>query len=437
MKRNIYKKLLSWKNSDRRKPLILQGARQIGKTYILRDFAKREYNQSIYINFEDSSKLINVLKEELSVTEILKYLKIFHGQEIIPNKTLIFFDEIQSAPYILKSLKYFQEKFNEYHIVTAGSLLGVTLTGKTSFPVGKVNFLDMYPLSFSEFLTALGEEVLLTLIPASLDEIIPMREGVHAKLIEYLKLYYFIGGMPEVVNDYCRNENFSRVREIQLELIKTYLNDFSKHTTKSEAIKIRQIWSSIPLYLGKENKAFVFSAIKASARAREYETALQWLLDAGLILKVSNISRPLKPLSAYIVKQFKIYFLDVGLLGAITDVHPDTIMTNDELFTHFKGALTENFVAQELIMSSKPYYWSNQGKAEVDFIINNKKEVYPLEVKAGINLNSKSLKIFDELFSPSILLRSSLANFEKNNKYIDIPLYALSKILNNLNTCKN
>ena len=425
MKRLIYKQLLAWKNSDRRKPLILRGARQTGKTYILKEFGKREYKNYIYITFEENSELTELLRDNLKVEDIVQYITIYTGQKIIPRKTLVIFDEIQAAPNILQSLKYFNEKFNDYHIATAGSLLGVILTGGTSFPVGKVNFLDLYPLSFEEFLGALNEDNLLSIIPKTSNQLNPLPEVFHKQLINLLKLYYYIGGMPEVIVDYIKHKDLKRVRTIQLELIDTYLNDFSKHTTKTEAIKIRRIWDSIPLHLGKENKAFVFAAIKSSARARNYEIALQWLLDAGLIIKTENISRPLVPLNAYTENQFKIYLLDVGLLGAMTNLRPETIIIKNDLFTHFKGSLVENFVFQEISRNTTPYYWSNEGKAEVDLVINFKGEIYPVEVKAGINLKAKSLALYDTLFNPKILFRSSSANFNKKDKIIDIPLYAL------------
>ncbi len=433
MKRIIYDKLIEWKKSDRRKPLILRGARQIGKTYILKKFAEKEYENYVYVNFEKKSELVDILNEDLSVEKIIERISIFTGEEIIPEKTLIFFDEIQASPNILRSLKYFNEDFNEYHVVSAGSLLGIILSGKISFPVGKVNFLDMYPLSFEEFVIALGKERFLATIPKNFNQILSNKIKsdsfiFHESLVEMLKLYYFIGGMPEVIADYIEHKNFKRVRLIQNELIETYLNDFSKHTTKNEAMKIRQVWDSIPLHLGKENKTFIFSAIKSSGRARDYEIAMQWLLDAGLIIKIHNISLPLIPLNAYVKPQFKIYLIDVGLLGAMTNLPQKSIIIGDELFTHFKGSLVENFVFQEITKTVKPYYWSNENKAKIDLIIEYNGDIYPVEVKSGINLKAKSLKVYDKLFSPKILLRSSISSFNKGDRIIDIPLYALSSV---------
>ena len=425
MRRNIYKQLLDWKKSDRRKPLILRGARQTGKTYILKAFGENEYKNYVYINFEEDSELSELLRDNVKGDKVIQYISIYTGIKIIPEETLIIFDEIQAAPNVLQSLKYFAENLNEYHIATAGSLLGIILAGKLSFPVGKVNFLDMYPLSFEEFLRAVSEGGLLDIIPKNFEQVKPIPVLFHKKLVELLKLYYYIGGMPEVVRDYIKYHDFKRARKIQLELLDSYLNDFSKHTTKLEAIKIRQIWNSIPLHLGKENRAFILSAIKSSARSREYESALQWLLDAGVIIKTENISRPLVPLNAYVENQFKLYLLDVGLLGAMTNLQPKTVIIKNELFTHFKGALVENFVFQEISINGKPYYWSNKGQAEIDLIIDVEGMIYPVEIKAGINLNSKSLNSYDKLFNPELLLRSSFVNFSIKGKVVDIPLYAL------------
>ncbi len=431
MKRDIYNKLVGWKNSDRRKPLILRGARQTGKTYILEKFGKNEYTNYIYINFERKSKLTDILKGDLTTEEIIENISVFTGKKVMPEKTLIFFDEIQLAPRVLRSLKYFNEDCNEYHIVSAGSLLGLILSRdkEISFPVGKINFLDMYPLSFKEFVLALGEERFLSVIPDNFDEIKPLKSIFHDKLIDLLKLYFFVGGMPDVVADYIKHKNFKRVRVIQKEIINTNLNDFSKHATKSETMKIRQIWNSIPLHLGNENKVFIFSAIKNSARGKDYEIAMQWLLDAGLIIQVKNISRPLLPLMAYTDLHFKIYVLDVGLLGAMTNLNQKSLVVKTELFSHFKGALVENFVIREISRSTVPYYWSNKGKAEIDLVMEHEDRIYPIEIKSSINLKAKSLGIYNETFSPKLLLRSSTANFNKGDNIIDIPLYALNSIV--------
>jgi len=428
MKRNLYRSLVEWKHSDRRKPLVLRGARQVGKTYLLKQFANNEYENHVYVNFEDTSKISAALREDLGAERIIEYLSILSGATIRPEKTLIIFDEIQSSPQTLKSLKYFNEQLNEYHIAAAGSLLGIALAGTKSFPVGKVNFLDLYPLSFSEFLGAIGKENMLDVLPDMQLGIKSIPEIFHLELIELLKKYCFIGGMPEVISDYVEHQDVKRVREIQIELLRSYTNDFSKYTSKNEARKIKQIWESIPLHLSKENRSFVFSAVQQSARAREYESALQWLHDAGLIIRVQSISKPLLPLKAYIEKAFKVYLLDVGLLGAMTRLTQETIAFGNELFTHFKGALTENYVMQELIPSLDLYYWASNGIAEIDLIANIGEDVYPVEVKSGLNLRAKSLQSYDKKYNPSRLIRCSLGNFNASGKLIDIPLYAVERL---------
>jgi predicted AAA+ superfamily ATPase len=425
MKRELYRSLVAWKHSDRRKPLILRGARQTGKTYLLKEFATNEYENYVYVNFEEQSGMSAALKEDIGVERIVEYLGILAGQAIVPGETLIIFDEIQSSPQTLRALKYFNEKLNEYHIVAAGSLLGIALAGAKSFPVGKVNFLDLYPLSFSEFLTALNKESLLAILPDIRLSVKPIPDVFHAELLELLKKYFFIGGLPEVVADYVEHRDIKRVREIQVELLRSYANDFAKHSSPAEALKIKQIWDSIPLHLSKENRKFVFSAVKHSARAREYETALQWLQDAGLIIKVQRISKPLLPLNAYTEKAFKVYLFDVGLLGAMTRLKPETVVFSNELFTHFKGALVENYAMQQLGPVFDLYYWASSGKAEVDLVVQAGDEIHPIEIKAGVNLRAKSLKNYDDKFSPKRLVRCSLVNFSTSGTLIDIPLYAL------------
>ena len=428
MKRKLYQSLVAWKYSDRRKPLILRGARQTGKTYLLKEFAINEYANYVYVNFEDNSGMSDALKEDIGAERILEYLGILSGQTIVPEKTLIIFDEIQSSPQTLKALKYFNEQLNEYHIIAAGSLLGVALAGAKSFPVGKVNFLDLYPLSFTEFLTALNKENLLDILPKLHLGIKAIPDVFHTELLELLKKYFFIGGMPEAVADYVENKDVKRVRDIQGELLRSYTNDFAKYSSSSEALKIKQIWESIPLHLSKENRSFVFSAIKDSARAREYETALQWLQDAGLIIKARSLSRPLIPLNAYTEKSFKIYLFDIGLLGAMTQLKQETIAFKNELFTHFKGALVENYAMQELHPSLKLYYWTSRGKAEVDLVINIGDKIIPIEIKAGLNRRAKSLKSYAEKYNPEQLVRCSLGNFNTNGNLIDIPLFALNRL---------
>jgi len=425
MKRDLYQSLVAWKHTDRRKPLILRGARQTGKTYLLKEFATNEYQNHVYVNFEEQSGMSDALKADLGVERIVEYLGSLSGQTIVPGETLIIFDEIQSSPQTLRALKYFNEKMNEYHVVAAGSLLGVALAGAKSFPVGKVNFLDLYPLSFSEFLTALGKEQLLDVLPDIRHGVKAIPEVFHAELLELLKKYFFIGGLPEVVADYVEHGDVKRVRDVQMELLRSYANDFAKHSSPTEALRIKQIWDSIPLHLSKENRSFVFSAVKHSARAREYEMALQWLQDAGLIIKVQSLSKPLLPLHAYAEKAFKAYLFDVGLLGAMSRLKPEALVFTNELFTHFKGALVENYAVQQLGPFFDLFYWTSSGRAEVDLVVQTDDDVLPIEIKAGINLKAKSLKIYDEKYSPKQLVRCSLGNFSSSGKLIDIPLFAL------------
>jgi len=371
----------------------------------------------------------DALREDIGAERIIEYLGILSGKTIVPGETLLIFDEIQSSPQTLKALKYFNEKLNEYHVIAAGSLLGIALAGTKSFPVGKVNFLDLYPLSFQEFLTALDKEKLLSVLPDLHLGARAIPDVFHGELLELLKKYCFIGGMPEAVADYVENRDVKRVRDIQTELLRSYANDFAKHSSPSEALKIKQIWESIPLHLSKENRSFIFSAIKHSARAREYETALQWLQDAGLILKVQSLSKPLLPLNAYTEKAFKIYLLDVGLLGAMTQLKQETITFQNDLFTHFKGALIENYAMQELKPVFDLYYWASGGKAEVYLVINVDDKIVPVEIKAGINRKAKSLKSYDDKYNPPRLVRCSLGNFGINGKLMDIPLFAINRLM--------
>jgi predicted AAA+ superfamily ATPase len=427
MKRDIYDKLLLWKHDKYRKPLVLRGARQVGKTYILSAFAK-EYPHSLYINFEEMPEIIPIFADNLSPSNIINQLQIKFGTSIEPANTLLIFDEIQECPEALNSLKYFNEKANEYHVVSAGSLLGVKLNRTKGFPVGKVDFLDLKPLSFFEFLDAMGEDRLRKLF-ASIDEFELISETLHQQAIALLKQYFIVGGMPEAVKIYAKEKDFTQARKVQKSIAEAYALDFAKHATATEVMKIMAIWDSIANQLAKENKKFIFSALKKSARAREYETAIQWLVDAGLIYKSFNISTPKIPVANYANKNiYKIYMLDVGLLGYMSRLPIDIMVREHQLFVEFKGALTENFVAQELISSrfDKLYYWSSEGQAEVDFVLPYELEVYPLEVKAGISTRKKSLLAYGEKYQTKILSRATLMNLKKNGVICNYPLYLVS-----------
>jgi predicted AAA+ superfamily ATPase len=430
MERKFYQKLLKWKESDLRKPLVLRGARQVGKTYILMDFAKREYADYVYLNFDENPHFASFFAENLDPDRIIKELNIYFKKTIRPGSTLIILDEIQECPQALACLKYFCEKKNEYHLTTAGSLLGVKLT--KGFPVGKVNFLDLAPMNFFEFLLAIGEKELVSMLeemrqPKAISEIF------HNKLVTFLKYYFIIGGMPESVATYLKTQNFEQVRDVQKEILDAYILDFTKHAPKEEVMKIMAVWGSIPNHLAKENKKFIFSAIRKSARAREFETSIQWLKEAGLVVKANRISTSKLPLNAYSDKQaFKVFLLDVGLLGTMSKLDPRIVLEENRLFQEFKGSLTENFVAIELHDKhfDELYYWISEGKAEVDFVISTEQHIFPLEVKAGFSKKKKSLLVYDEKLSkeenaPLVLSRASLRNFAFDGKIINYPLYGI------------
>lgn len=431
MERQFYQKLLRWKASNLRKPLVLRGARQVGKTYLLKDFAKKEYSDHVYINFDEEPQFASIFNENLDPNRIIKELNIYFKKTIEPGSTLIVLDEIQECPQALASLKYFCEKRNDYHVASAGSLLGVKLT--KGFPVGKVNFLDLAPFNFFEFLEAIGEIELVNMLK-QMEKPEAISEIFHNKLLSHLKYYFIVGGMPEAVDIYIKTDNIAQVREVQKEILDAYMLDFAKHAPKDEVIKIMTVWESVPNQLAKENKKFIFSALRQSARAREFETSIQWLKSAGLIIKANHISTPKLPLDAYSDKQaFKIFLLDVGLLGAMSKLDPRIILQGDQLFQEFKGALTENFVALELHDNHFDglYYWTSEGIAEVDFVISTEQHIFPLEVIAGISKKKKSLIVYDEKFSKEenphpVLSRASLRNFAYDGKVINYPLYAIN-----------
>lgn len=428
MKRDIYQKLVDWKLSDRRKPLILRGARQVGKTYILKEFGKREYSNLAYFNFEEDPDLNEFFKGRIFPEKIIEKLSIYLETRIFPEKTLIIFDEIQNSPMAIKSLKYFNENANEYHLVSAGSLLGIKVGQSAPFPVGKVNFMNLYPFSLGEYLDGIGKNQLREFLAGKLN-FNPIEQSFHEELIDNLKMYYFIGGFPEAILQYKKDKDLTKVRVIQNEILTAFTLDFSKYATKSESIKITNTWNSIPSQLSKENKKFKFSEISKHARARDYLETIQWLLDTGLVYKCFNIKTSKLPLSGYREENiFKLYMLDTGLLGAMLNLSLRTIVEGNRLFTEYNGAFTENYVAQELIVNEikELYYWTSQSSAEVDFIIPFNEEIFPLEVKAGISKKKKSLKVYGEKYHPPILSRSTLMNFKRDNNICNYPLYAIS-----------
>ena len=430
MKRDIYQHLNAWKNSTRHKPLVLNGARQVGKTHAIKYFGKTAYKNTAYLNFEKDEKLGRYFEDTLDPKELVRILSIHTEVEIEPHQTLLILDEIQECPKALNSLKYFCEEANEYHVAAAGSLLDVKTAGEKGFPVGKVNFLHLYPLTFFEFLDAMGQEKTRQFLEGY-SSYEPIPAPLHEKLIDLLKYYLFIGGMPEVVAEYVKSEKLTVVREIQDEILNAYERDFAKHAPPHEIMKIMTVWKQIHRQLAKENKKFIFAAIRKSARGRDYEEAIQWLSDAGLIHKSHLIETPKFPLSAYADNNvFKIFLSDVGLLGAQSSLSPQTTIDGHLLFTEFKGALTENYVAQELIATRNKgtYYWSSEGTAEVDFLMEEDHTIYPLEVKAGINQRKKSLLVYDQKYSPPKLIRTTAMNLKHDGKVYNYPLYLVSKI---------
>ncbi len=431
MKRDIYSHLLAWKKSSRRKPLVLRGARQTGKTYILQEFGQKEFDEVFYFNFEESSRLDSLFAQSLAPEKIISNLSLLSKKKILPERHLIIFDEIQVSNNALNSLKYFQEKALGYTIAAAGSLLGVKLSSPKSFPVGKVNFLDLQPMTFYEFLDGMGESGLREYLE-NLDQVEPLPAAFHLELIDLLRQYYFCGGMPEAVLCMAEGNSLEEVRTIHKEIIISYTLDFAKHAKTTDIPKLSHIWDSIVEQLARENKKFMFSAIRKSARARDYENAIIWLEDAGLILRAFCVNTPKRPLAASLQKNiFKVYALDVGILGAMAGIEAEMLVSGDRLFKEFTGAFTENYAAQQLraVLGPNLQYWKNKnGKAEIDFLFETAGEVFPLEVKAGINLKSKSLHFFDSKYNRSQLFRTSLRNLRRDGKICNIPLYCLDSL---------
>jgi uncharacterized protein len=430
MKRSTFLDLVRWKNSPTRKPLVLRGARQVGKTWLLKAFGKQEYENCAYVNFESNAALRTLFASDYDLKRILTAIEIESGQRIEIRKTLIILDEIQAAPGALTSLKYFQENLPEYHIAAAGSLLGVALSGSTSFPVGKVDFMDLHPLSFYEFLEALGEISLLDLLISQDWALINTFKN---KYIERLKQYYVVGGMPEAVLAFSKRTDFNEVRQIQKNILLAYEQDFSKHAPIEVVPRIRMIWNSIPSQLSKENKKFIYGLIKHGARAKDFEIALAWLSDCGLIHKVHNVSKPAIPLKAYEnLSAFKLFLVDIGLLSALSALDVKTLLEGNSIFEEFKGALTEQYVLQQLIAGKGEaiYYWSaERTRSEVDFLLQQKGEIIPIEVKAAENLHAKSLRVFCEKFKPSMALRTSMSDYRAESWMINWPLYTIGSVL--------
>lgn len=429
MERIAMKELVSWKNKPGRKPLIIRGARQVGKTWLMKEFGKNEYSQTVYVNFESSKLLKTLFVDNFDINRIITALQIETGIQVNPENTLIILDEIQEAEGAITSLKYFCENAPQYHIIAAGSLLGVAMHKHTSFPVGKVEFLDLYPLNYTEFLLALDQQPLLDLLKSKDWTLI---KSFKEKYIQILRQYYYIGGMPEVVLSYRTQNDFKEVRVIQKRILTAYEHDFSKHAPSDIVPRIRMLWNSIPSQLAKENKKFIYGAVKPGSRAKDYELALSWLIDCGLVHKVCRVSKPGIPLKAYEdYNAFKLFIADVGLMGAMGDIDVRTLLEGNMIFEEFKGALTEQYVLQQLTSISDLviYYWSAERSiAEIDFLIQYSGEVIPIEVKAEENLQAKSLKAFCQKYSPQTAIRTSMSDFRKEDWLTNLPLYAIDKL---------
>ena len=428
MKRLIMSKLLAWKNSPYRKPLILKGVRQVGKTWILKEFGKLYYKNIAYFNFDENKEYKQFFETTKSVERILQNLMLASGKKIEAENTLIIFDEVQDCPEVINSMKYFCENAPQYHVACAGSLLGITLAKPSSFPVGKVNFMQINPMTFTEFLLANGDENLAKYIE-QIDKIEPIPDAFFNPLYEKLKMYYVTGGMPESVLMWTKARDVNAMQETLFEIITAYERDFAKHPSVSEFPKISMIWNSIPSQLARENKKFLYKVVKNGARAREYEDALQWLVSAQLVYKIYRNTAPSLPIAAYDdVSAFKIYLADVGLLRRLAQLAPTAFAEGNRLFTEFKGALTENYVLQALLTQFEvmPRYWSQTNPPyEVDFLIQRENDIFPIEVKSEANINSRSLKKFKELFpnQTKLRIRFSLNNLKLDDDMLNIPLF--------------
>lgn len=426
MYRYAMENLREWKNKKNRKPLIIEGARQVGKTWLMKEFGRQEYTNTVYINFDSNSRMADLFSADLDITRILRGIEIYTGKKINSEDTLIIFDEVQEVPKALSSLKYFYEDAPEYHVICAGSLLGIALHGGTSFPVGKVEFMKLFPMSFREFLTATGKEQYVELLEQKDYQMISSFKQIY---IDALKEYYYVGGMPEAVSSYSQVHDLEDVRNIQNMILAAYEQDFSKHAPVSIVPKIRMVWNSIPSQLAKENRKFIYGLLRKGARAKDYETAIMWLIDCGLIHKVSRITTPNLPLKAYEdLKAFKLYLVDIGLLGALAGLKQSALLDGNDMFVEFKGALTEQYVLQQLVTDPDIgiyYYTNDRGNCEIDFLIDDGDKVIPLEVKAELNLKAKSLKTYREKYSPEVAVRTSMADYKENDGLVDMPLYMM------------
>lgn len=425
MYRKAYQRLLEWKHKTDRKPLLLLGARQVGKTWLMKEFGANEYANVVYINCDAEPLAKELFQNDYDIRRLLLGFQAISGQTIEEGNTLIILDELQEAPRGLHSLKYFCENAPGYHVIAAGSLLGVTLAHSESFPVGKVDMLKIYPMDFEEFLEGIGQKQLCDVL-ASHDEILV--DTFAAKITDYLFQYYFVGGMPEVVASFAQKNDLNLVRSLQSAIIDAYRRDIAKHSSKTESIRIGQVLQSLPSQLAKENKRFIYSAVKKGSRAAEFEIAIQWLVDAGLVYKVSRVNKVAVPLRFYEdIEAFKLFFLDIGLLCCMADVPASAMLINTDALTEYKGMVSEQYVAQQLSSADIDlFYWSNpRTPAELDFVVQLNGRVYPIEVKAGTNVRGKSLSQFLKENDTAEGLRYSLLPYKQQDRLTNIPLYEL------------
>lgn len=429
MYRTAMDALLRWKEKINRKPLIIMGARQVGKTWLMKEFGKTHYEKTAYISFYNNKRMDDVFQTDFDIKRILMNLNIESGVTITPGDTLIILDEIQDSPKVLESLKYFCEEAPQYHVVAAGSLLGVTIHEGVSYPVGKVDLLDLYPLNFREFLYAMDEQ---SLADALATKDYALIDNFSEKYLFWLKNYYYVGGMPAVVDEFRQNRDYAEVRQIQNDIVRQYEGDFGKHVDARTLPRIRLVWDSVPLQLAKENKKFFFGQIKKGARSSEYEIAIQWLVDCGLIYKVNRVNEPNMPLKAYkSMNAYKLFVLDVGLLGAMSELEAESILEGNDIFIEFKGALTEQYVLQQLISDTRynPYYFGTEKATfEQDFLIQKGKDIVPIEVKAGENIRSQSLKAYCDKYKPNKAVRFSTLKYMDQGWMENIPLYAVCNL---------
>ena len=429
MKRKLMKKLIEWKTSENRKPLIILGARQTGKTWLMKEFGKEYFPSCVYVSFFNNRRAAGLFESDYDTNRIISSLEAQYHTTITPGETLLIFDEIQRAPKVLESLKYFAEEAPEYHIVAAGSLLGVSIHSEVSFPVGKVNELRLYPMDYEEYLWAMGEE---RLTEALSDIHSPMLRDLRESYLAHMKNYMYVGGMPECVRAFSLNKDYEEVREIQNSILDQYEGDFGKYAAPEEVRRINQVWDSIPVQLAKENRKFFFGQIKSGARMKEFEIAIQWLLDAGLVYRTHKVTKPAIPLKAYVdFSSFKLFMLDTGLLSAMSELEPEDIINGNSLFTEFKGALTEQYVLQQLVSSTQytPYYYSGDKSVyETDFLIQRKGAVIPIEVKSDENIKSRSLRAYYDRFEPDYAIRLSTLDYIDQDWMINVPLWAVAGI---------